>query len=230
MNKTIAYKWDSGEGSLDKAQKDRGIFYAKDQKEAYLYHIEQADVDSYILNCSHMTIVEAKAIVRHIHYLNAIMTIVLYKADYGIFESLLKNGNIHIAGNIEQVADLLVEAESKGRSSNRVQWPLKAEYWKGSTEGEERDLAMVTSISSSGCFLKTEKKQSAQKGDHMSLLFHFRDFDFLADGNVVRLVPEASGATAGMALEFREVSPQTERYIQEIIDEKILSEIMHMIK
>lgn len=229
MNKTIAFNWNSDEVALDKLIQSREIFYASDQKEAYLFHIENSEVDSYILNCEGMNIVDVKSIIRHIQYLNAIINIILYKAEYGVFESILKNGNIHIADSGDEIINHLNDVSRAGRSSNRIQWPLRVEFWDGSADGKDREQAIVTSLSSGGCFLKTANSENRSKGDHLSLLFHFRDFDFLAEARIVRMKVQSDGTPEGIALEFIEVSPQTERYIQEIIDEKILSEIMDKI-
>lgn len=221
MNKTIVFSWKKEDHSLNEISKNRELFYTDSQKEAYLYHIEQAGIDSYIINCEDRSIVDIKAMIRHIHYLNAIITIILFKADYGVFQPLLSSGNIFIADDRKDIEAHLNEVSRKGRSSNRIQWPLRAEYWIGNGSDNNREKAMVTSISSGGCFLKTDS-DTKNVGEHLSLLFHFRNFDFYADAIIVR-------TGEGMALEFKEVSPQTERYIQEIIDEKILSEIMQMI-
>lgn len=221
MNKTIVFSWKKGDRSLDSLPGHREFHYVDNQKDAYLYHIEEAGIDSYIINCEEHSIVDIKSMIRHIHYLNAIITIILYKAEYGVFEPLLTSGNISMAADKKEIGEILKGISGKSRSSNRIQWPLRAEYWQGSSEKATRHKTMVTSISSGGCFLKTEV-EIKDVGEHLSLLFHFRNFDFYADGIVVR-------TGRGMALEFKEVSPQTERYIQEIIDEKILSEIMSMI-
>lgn len=230
MNRTIVLNWKDSDPAPDTLHKDREIYNAADQKEAYLYHIEHSDVDSYIINCSSLTIVDVKAIIRHIQYLNAIITIILYKADFGVFEPLLQGGTVFIASNMEEAASHLRATDKKVRSTNRIQWPLHGEYWESSPSDRKKERVMVTSISSGGCFLRSEKLEGLQAGDGISILFHFRNFDFLAEGSIVRINKGDGAASGGMAVSFKKVSPQTERYIQEIIDEKILSEIMDMIK
>ncbi|MBN2656239.1 MAG: PilZ domain-containing protein [Spirochaetales bacterium] len=230
MNRTIVLNWQEHDADPAALHRDREIFNAKDQKEAYLYHIEHSDVDSYIINCTSLNIVDVKSIIRHIQYLNAIITIILYKAEYGVFEQLLRGGTVFIASDLDEAASHLRATDKKIRSTNRIQWPLHAEFWTPSTTEKKRERVMVTSISSRGCFLRTEDRQNRSEGDHLSILFHFRNFDFLAEGSIVRINRGGENGTSGLAVSFKEVSPQTERYIQEIIDEKILSEIMEMIK
>lgn len=224
MNRTIVFNWKKGDRSLESSASDREYYYAADRKDAYLNHIESTGVDSYILNCRDRNVAEIKEMIRHIHYLNAIITIILFDGDYGIFEPLVRGSNIHLAKDRREIGEHLKSIDRTGRTSNRIQWPLKAEFWKKSEKGDTREKALVTSISSGGCFLKTEKLSGLEKGSRLTILFHFRNFDFLSEGLIVRLPRD------GMAMEFRDVSPQTGKYIQEIINEKILSEIMQMIE
>jgi len=230
MKRTIVLNWKPGDPDPETLHMDREFFIAPNQKEAYLHHIEHSDVDSYIINCTSLSIVDLKAIIRHIQYLNAIISIILYKGDYGIFQSLLKEGHIYLASNPKEAASHLRETDKKSRTSNRIQWPLHAEYWPISDRESKREPVMVTSISSGGCFLKCDDLDERKSGEGLSVLFHFRNFDFYADGSIVRINRDSDKSAKGLAVAFRQVSPQTEKYIQEIIDEKILSEIMDMIK
>lgn len=230
MNETIIFNPGSEKLVLQIPSSERLIYYTGKQKDAYLHHIEQINVDSYVINTTVMNIVQIKSMIRHIHYLNSIISIILYKADFGVFEELMTQGNIHIAQTEDEIINLLNGITAVHRNSNRIQWPLKAGYRIDTNDTENEKNSDVLSISSGGCFLKTDTVPEINKGDRISIVFHFKDFDFYSDGTVVRISKGDKDSTIGMALKFSEVSPQTEKCIQEIIDEKILWEIMHMLK
>ena len=62
------------------------------------------------------------------------------------------------------------------------------------------------------------------------MTFHFRDFDFYSEGTIVRLKKHNKHTAKGIAVKFDKVSPQTQKCIKEIINEKILAELMETLK
>jgi PilZ domain len=231
MNVTITYNMKSESSIFGKLSlsMNRSFYKAETQKEAYMYHIEHVNVDSYIVNPTGMNAGQLKSIVEHIQYLNAIITIIIFKPAFELPSGLLNKKNIKIAGNDDEILEFLKEINQILRDSNRVQWPLNVEYWIPDNKKGSLKKARVLSLSSSGCFIGTDPLLPLKKGESLSMIFSFKDFDFYSDGNVVRVSSETD-ATKGIAVEFKDVSSQTQKCIGEIIDEKILSQIMDAIK
>ena len=222
MNTTIVYN--------KKIQEDfvnRIIFQTNSQKEAYLYHLEHSNVDSYIINTDGMEPDEIKSMIEHIRYLNAIITILLFKPEKIVRELAAGIEAIQIIESEENIPESLHLLSNINRDSNRVQWPLQEDYWKPGTKDETLKRGSVLSISSSGCFIKTIPALPFEIDDPATMVFSFKFFDFYSEGIIVRLQKKTDGTVEGMAIKFKEVSPQTKKCIQEIINEKLLSEIMN---
>jgi len=229
MNTTKVYKLNPENPILKRQNSSRVFYRAESQKDAYLYHIEHVNVDSYIIDPAGMTVEQLKSIVEHIQYLNAIITILIYKPALELPGNLLNEKYIRIIKTDDEISHHLKEISKVNRDSNRVQWPLMSNTGFPDNKKESLKTAKVLSLSSSGCFVGTDPLIPLNKGDFLAMIFSFNDFDFYSDANVVRVSREAE-KTKGIAVEFQNVSKQTQKCIGEIIDEKILSQIMDAIK
>ncbi len=229
MNETIIYKMRSDNRFSAEQVGGRIFFEASSQKAAYIYHIDHVNVDSYIIDHSELSAEEMRSTIEHIRYLNAIITIILYRPVSDLPLYLLNDKYIKTAIDDSEISQCLKEISTVSRDSNRVHWPLNVEYWLPEDKKGTIEKAKVLSLSSSGCFIKTAPLPPHKMGDDLAMVFNFNSFDFYSDGNIVR-VSNKSDENQGIAVEFKEVSKQTQRCIGDIIDEKILTEIMDTIK
>lgn len=229
MSTTIIYKRSSGRRLPPMQIDKRNIFESSSLKEVYMYHIDHVDVDSYIIDPKGLTLGQVQSMVEHVRYLNAIITIMIYKPEFDLPSALLNKKYIKIVTNDRDIPKNFKEISTVNRDSNRVQWPLHVEYWKQDNKEETRKKAKVLSLSSSGCFIQTDPRPSMNAGDQLAMTFNFNNFDFYSKGSLVRISNQPE-EKQGIAVEFKEVSVQTRKYIREIIDEKILAQIMDTIK
>ena len=229
MHATIVYNMKIANSVFKKQNMNRSFYKAETQKDAYMYHIEHVNVDSYIIDPVGMTTDQLQSIIEHIQYLNAIITIIIYNPKLKLTAALQDGKCIKIVKTDDEISQHLQEISKINRDSNRVQWPLNVEYWIPENKNDSLKNARVLSLSASGCFIGSDPDRPLKKGDLLAMIFSFNDFDFYSDAKIVRISNEP-GRTRGIAVEFKDVSHQTQKCIGEIIDEKILFQIMDAIK
>lgn len=201
---------------------DRLFYYVKDTHEGILYHLDNPEVDSYIIISSAFTPSALNSAIQHIHYLNTLITIIIWGNEE---RKKPDSPNIHLATEDTDISGLLEDIPQCQRGSNRIEWPLRVEIRTPKKNYTINSSAL--SISSGGCFIML-KEAGFVSGDEVTLTFHFKGFNFFAEGHVVRTVQNK--IPAGVAVQFQKVSPQTQKCIQEIINEKLLAELMHSVK
>ncbi len=197
---------------------DRKFVYFRSNEESYLYHLEHPEVDSYLLLAGDLHHDLLSRIISHIGLLNEMTPVFLlgYTGD-GSDDSVEFKNTFRCRTSDEFLSSLEAVPESH-RKFNRVEWPVKA----GITDHEKqaKDKGLVLSISSGGCLIKSDYR--TETGDSLLITIIFQNFDFMAEGEVRRTEP------GKFAIQFTDVSLQTKNFIQEIIDEKILSELKEL--
>ncbi len=229
MNTTIVFNLESERRVFENIKNRRKMFFTDNQKDAFMYHIDHVNVDSYIINPSGMNTGKVKSMIEQIKYLNALITIIIYKPTFEFPSQFTNDRNVILIKSGHEIPSHLNEISNINRNSNRVHWPLQVNYWKPENREMTLKKAKVLSVSSSGCFIGTNTQQVYKTDDPVSIIFTFKGFDFYSDGTVVRLEGTET-STTGMAIAFKEVSHQTQAFITKIIDEKILSDIMKTIE
>ena len=230
MNTTIYIDQFENSAILEDIGNKRELRVVKTTKEAFLFHIENSDVDSYIISPNDKSVEELQTMIDHIHYLNALITIFIFKPDPSIRNYFSDKQHIHVVDKETEIIKTLEKLQPIQRDTNRVQWPLKVQYWKQDDPGMVKHWGIVLSLSSSGCFISTERKLVLEKNDPVAMTFHFKDFDFYSEGSIVRIKIRGGVRIEGIAIGFHDVSPQTKNCIQEIINEKLLGELMETLK
>ncbi len=138
---------------LSKLENNRIILLSQSEKTAFLYHIENSDVDSYILYPGKDSYNLIDKIIKHIHYLNAMITIIIVTTDSEL-KKITEKTNIHIISKEYEIAEILTNISKSQRDSNRIQWPLKVTVCKSDDSENNKNEGIVLSISSSGCLIK----------------------------------------------------------------------------
>ncbi len=227
MRTTIVLGLKKKNSILENIKGARNFFLAQSIKDAHLYHIENPDVDSYLIYSKELSIMDLETLIKHIQFLNAIITILVCQLDDDDDKYFAGNNSIKIVKKDNEIPPILKNLPVSHRDSNRVQWPLKVQYRHISNSNkEDKQWGFVLSISSSGCYIRTEKKLNLKAKDSISMTFHFKNFDFYTEGTIVRLKIRHNSTVDGIAVKFNHVSPQTQKCIKEIINEKILAELM----
>jgi len=229
MKATILFGIKKTDSILKKIEKKRTLFLAHSRKLAYLYHIENPEVDSYIIYPEGLSPNSLQTMIEHIHYLNALITIIIIKKDLKFDLLPVNNKNIKILTNEDDIPHILKNIPLSQRDANRVNWPLNVEYKKNDSLKVNNFSGIVLSISSSGCFIKINNN-SIKTGEKISMTFQFKDFDFYSTCSVIRLKMKEENILEGIAVKFSDVSQQTQKCIKKIINEKILFELMNTLK
>ncbi len=204
-------------------KRKRALFPADSESTAHLYHIENPEVDSYIIYSDRFSLNTIHTLIEHVHYLNSIITIVLCHSGNLERSDFKTEKNLVLIENEDELPSILNDIPDIQRNSNRTEWPVKVKYWKTSTPAEKHK-ANVLSISSGGCFIRTSEPTSMNES--LLMLISFKEFDFYTEGTVVRTNRSGMFQPDGIAVQFRNTSPQTKHCIQQIIDERILSDLM----
>lgn len=225
MKATIVFGTEPEKALVKKMAKKRTVFIAPTEREAHLYHIEHPEVDSYLIFPQSLSLPMVKSFIQHIHFLNALITVIIFHNGSSRVEALQSEPNVHLINREEDILPLLLEIPEIQRDRNRIQWPVRAQFW-APAKSEEKHWGIILSLSSSGCFIRTEKSKEVDIEDELYMTIHFNDFDFFSEGVIVRRGGSDAKMPAGLAVKFQNTSPQTQRYIQNIIDEKILGELM----
>ncbi len=227
MRTTIVLGLEKKNSILENIKGARNFYLAQSIKDAHLYHIENPDVDSYLIYSKELSIMDLETLIKHIQFLNAIIAILVCQLDDEDDKYFAGINSIKIIKKDDEIPLILKNLPVSQRDSNRVQWPLKVQYsHPAKSKKEERQWGFVLSISSSGCFIRTEKKLNVKTKDSLCMTFHFKNFDFYTEGTIVRLKIRHNSTVDGIAVKFDHVSPQTQNCIKQIINEKILAELM----
>jgi Tfp pilus assembly protein PilZ len=142
----------------------------------------------------------------------------------GIDETPFKTmGNITFVREDDEIADAVKNIPEVHRDANRVEWPVKI-IFRNPKDAAKQYNANVLSLSSGGCFIRTDVKLT--EGEPLVMTIQFKEFDFFTEGVVVRRIVSGGFQPEGLAIKFERTSPQTKSCIQNIINEKLLSELM----
>lgn len=229
MRKTIILGNIENNKVLRSFESQRTFFYTENLREAFQYHLDNLEIDSYILDSSSFTLDKLIRLTEQIQFLNSLISVLIYKPDS---ESLLetdKEANIHILNNDEEFELFFNTIEKNSRSFNRVQWPLQVIFHEEGNRSR-KFYGIVLSLSVGGCFIKLDEQVDKFEERNLILTFYFKDFNFLVEGRLNRKEILENGQISALALEFVKISPMTTSYLKEIIDNEILSELMDIVQ
>jgi len=226
MRETIVLGDEQQEDIFLSLGNQRNFFFADSEKTAYLRHLGNPDVDSYMLDSSLGDEADLASIIERIHYLNALVSVLVSVEEEEMFQRLEKLPSVRVLSDPQNILKYFKDLPANRRKHHRVQWPVEVRY-KRADKGRQKKKGDLLSISSGGCFVRTD--ESFEKEELLDLFIFFKDFNFQARGRVVRVQDECAAQQRGIALEFQDVSLLSRRYIQAIIDERILSSIMKQI-
>ncbi|MBI9102436.1 MAG: PilZ domain-containing protein [Spirochaetales bacterium] len=224
MKTTIILDKEKDYAYLSKEITDRYFFQASTEPDAHLYHIEHPEVDSYIIFSTHFTPDSISSMIEHVHYLNSIISIIIIDTGSLNKSDFINKKNIFLCSNLKDLPKTLTSLPETQRDSNRIEWPVKVIFWKQDEE-KGKTIGNILSISSSGCFIRSDKIFAQES--LLLMTVKFKDFDLFTEGKVVRLGTRGSFQPEGLAVQFLRTSPQTKKCIQSIIDEKILGDLMN---
>ena len=223
MRTTIVIGEKDNSSSLAEKTRGRYFFFTKSEPEAHLFHIEHPEVDSYLIYSHNMSLSFIKSLVEHVHYLNSIITIIIIH-DGNVQRSDFENKErLVFTKDAEDVYSMLATLPTNQRNSNRIEWPVKVKFWP-ENDDKNKTIGNVLSISSGGCFIRTNKQ--FDQSSHLIMLIRFKEFDFFTEGKVVRIARGDDYKPEGLAVQFLSTSPQTQKCIQSIINERLLNELM----
>jgi Tfp pilus assembly protein PilZ len=223
MKTTIILKENRNRVVFNQLSSTRSLYFADSESDSHLYHIEHPEVDSYIISAREYNNASLRNLVDHIRYLNSIVAIILTNAS-GIDETPFKTmGNITFVREDDEIADAVKNIPEVHRDANRVEWPVKI-IFRNPKDAAKQYNANVLSLSSGGCFIRTDVKLT--EGEPLVMTIQFKEFDFFTEGVVVRRIVSGGFQPEGLAIKFERTSPQTKSCIQNIINEKLLSELM----
>ncbi len=223
MKTTIILKENKNRPVFADLSAKRTLYFADSESDSHLFHIEHPELDSYIISAEGYSQASLRNLVDHIRYLNSIVTIIVTqggKIDQKAYSPL---GNIRFVQDDEEIFKAVKDIPEVHRDANRVVWPVRITF-RTRNEGTIQYQANVLSLSSGGCFIRTDVKIAEE--EPLVMTIQFKDFDFFTEGMVVRRISRGGFQPEGLAVKFERTSPQTKTCIQNIINEKLLSELM----
>jgi Tfp pilus assembly protein PilZ len=223
MKTTIILNESPNQAVYKELTASRTLYFSESESDSHLYHIEHPEVDSYIISAKGYDNVSLMNLVDHIRYLNSIVAIIITQ-NSGIDESFFSAlGNLSFARKDEEILAAIKDIPEVHRDANRVEWPVKI-IFRTRKDPSVQYPANVLSLSSGGCFIRTDVKLG--ENEPLVMTIQFKEFDFFTEGLVVRRIASGGFQPEGLAVKFEHTSPQTKTCIQNIINEKLLSELM----
>lgn len=197
-------------------------------KDAFLFQLENSEVDSYIINLPNKTENDIESIIEKINYLNPLIKIYLYSKKPEKYESIMNNNNISIISERIDFENLREDAQINSRHFNRVPWPLTATF---SLRKDPQILhhGRIISLSAGGCGIKLDKPILLEIDVYINITLFFKGCKFYSDTQVKRISNNDEGFIDHISVQFIKVSTQTEKILKDIINEKILSELIQTI-
>lgn len=200
------------------------INHVKSVKAAIIYQIEFPEIDAIIYDSNS---IDHRDIVNNLEKSQLLNPMVLQfvVGNIELTTRLENNSKIVVIDNIPDIFSHIKSNSINRRQDNRATWPIRVSY-HNSDEPNLIKSGMILSISVGGCFIKTDYLELGKKGDLFVLNVNFEDFNFLVEGEVVRVQRIANmSSPQGFSIKFHTPTPQTKGYIEEIINNKILSTI-----
>lgn len=197
------------------------INYVRSIKAAIIYQIEFPAIDGIIYDSDTLDHREILDCLEKINLLNPmVLQIVL-----GELEVDKQSDTVVKDSNINSIIKRVSNHALNRRESNRATWPIRALYHNPHSFDKKFE-GVVLSISIGGCFLKTEHLDLGKPGDIVDMEILFDDFNFLVEGEIIRSQRIADiSSPQGFSIKFLNPSPQTKAYIEQIINNRILSMI-----
>ncbi|OQY40838.1 MAG: hypothetical protein B6229_00740 [Spirochaetaceae bacterium 4572_7] len=190
-------------------------------KEALIYQIENPSINGIIYDSKTLENRDIQSSLKKSNTLNP-MILQFVLGDIELTGKLKANDSIFIIKNINDIHNVFTKHNSNRRESNRAYWPIQVNYHKN--DKSRGNWGLILSISVGGCFIKTEHFELGVVGDMFIMDIHFNDFNFLVEGEVVRVQRIANmNSPQGFSIKFISPSVQTKDFIEEIINDKIIS-------
>lgn len=206
---------------LNPLKKEFSVNYIRSIKAAIIYQIEFPAIDGIIYDSDSLDHREILDSIEKIKLLNPLVLQVV------LGDLQLENENHQLVkdDNLDSIIRRISNHSKNRRESNRATWPIRAVY-HNSNSFDKKYTGVVLSISIGGCFLKTEHLDLGKPGDKVDMEILFDEFNFLVEGEIVRTQRIADlTSPQGFSIRFLEPSPQTKKYIEQIINNRILSMI-----
>jgi hypothetical protein len=196
-------------------------------KDAFLFQLENSEVDSYIINLPNKTKKDIVSIVEKINYLNPLINIYIYSKNPEKYNSIIDN-NISIISHKTDFENLREDAQINSRKFNRVPWPLTASFF---LKNDIKTLhhGKIISLSAGGCCIKLDKQILLDIDGYLNATLFFKGCKFYSDTQVKRISKNDDGFIEYIGIKFINVSSQTQQILKDIINEKILSELIQTI-
>jgi len=201
----------------------RSFFFSEKESDAFLYHLKHTEVDSYIIEGNGKKVEQLKQDVECIHFLNALVTVIILVKDQQPYVSLKGIPGTALVENKQEIFDFLKDLPENQRRSNRIVWPVAVVFWK--SKERPKFTGKILSLSASGCFIQTDETFELQQ--ELNINIRFKEFNLRTEGVVVRVSQSGNRNHKGVAVQFIDVTTHTEHLMEEIINEKILNEIMN---
>lgn len=202
--------------SLSGESEDRDFRFFNHMGESLSFIIENVSIDSIVLDGRLFSLETMVSYREQIRFLNPQIKVILLSE-----KSLTPPEETECFRPDEDWKAALERIPGDKRRSHRVQWPVRATFWS-SADPRHVSSGIVLSLSKGGCYIRTPRASDSLMNIVMNI--RFKTFDFMVDGVVRRRKKDNN--TDGLGIEFAHVSPATEDYIGEIINEKILGTIL----
>ncbi|MBN2652981.1 MAG: PilZ domain-containing protein [Spirochaetales bacterium] len=207
----------------------RQYIHSHDIKEALILLIKSPETDSVVISVESIGRDNIELSLRSIRHLNATMKIFFTDYDRRFKSEYEDDANISFVDSFEELEVELNSLQFKSRKANRVYWPVTSHFYC-EKHSQKHYSGLVLSLSSKGCFIHLIDLEGLNFGDQLLVTIHFKDFQFIVDAKIVRLVlNQHEDDSSGIAVEFSKVTMQTENYIQEIINEKLTGELFSLL-
>lgn len=200
------------------------INHVRSVKAAIIYQIEFPEIDAIIYDSNSLDHRELILNLDKSLLLNP-MVLQIITGEISLTNNLEQNSNIIQSDDYTEISKLIRNHNINRRKDNRATWPIQVNYHK-KDEPEDSKWGMILSISVGGCFIRTEHLELGKKGDIFVMNIHFEDFNFLVEGEVIRVQRIADmSSPQGFSIKFHSPTLQTKGFIEDIINNKILSTI-----
>ncbi len=200
------------------------INHVRSAKAAIIYQIEFPEIDAIIYDSENLDHRELFSNLEKSMMINPLV-LQFILGDISLPIKFENNSKIKSISNFDKISKDINSHAVNRRHSNRADWPIQVNYHKKGFRDKSK-WGLILSISVGGCFIKTEQLELGKIGDFFTMNIHFNDFNFLVEGEVVRIHRIADmNSPQGFSIKFTDPTPQTKGFIEEIINDKILATI-----
>lgn len=177
-----------------------------------------------IIDLENYSLELANVLTEKITRLNSLIIILYYFHNHQTLKQIKQTDLKYPAfSNFEEISAHLNACQGNRRTANRTNWQVKVKFYDSKTP-EDYHWGFITSLSTSGCFIKTSDQEFFKNKTNIVLLITFEDFSFLVEAILIRQ-EQTERMLGGFACKFEGISNATLRAIESIINEKIFNEL-----